>query len=153
MVEKKWEKNIIYQTPPHPLHPKDAAPSYELYHLNDNIVKCGFCFTSAWVLEPNPRRVGPWEAHYHDSPEYLIFMGGNSEDPRNLGAEVELWIEDEKYIITKSCAVFIPTGVRHTPVIMHRVDRPFIFISTLPEPTLGEHHVAAPKSFVAPWND
>lgn len=150
MAKRKWEKNIVYQTPPHPFHPKDAAPSYELYHLNDNIVKGGFCFTSAWVLKPNPPKVGLWEAHYHNTPEYLFFIGGDPENPRDLGAEVELWIEDEKYIITQSCAVFIPTGVHHTPVIMHKVARPFIFGSTLPEPVLGEHHVAAPKSFVAP---
>ena len=147
MATRKWEKNIVYQTPAHPMHPKDAAPSIELYHVNDKIVPGGFCFTAAWVLAPNPPKVGPWDSHYHKTTEYLFFIGGDPENPRDLDAEIDLWIEDEKYTITKSCAVFIPTGVHHTPVIMRKVDRPFIFGSTLPEPILGEYHVPAPKNF------
>ena len=78
MAEKKWEKNVIYRTPPHPYHPKDAAPSSELYHVNDEVLKGAFCYTAAWVTQPNPVKVGPQKAHYHDYDEYLIFMGGNN---------------------------------------------------------------------------
>jgi hypothetical protein len=151
MAEKKWEKNIIYQTPKHPLHPKDAAPSHELFHVNESIVKGGFCFTAAWVFAPDPPKDNKLDSHYHKTDEYLIFMGGNPEDQSNLYAEIELWIEEEKYMITKSCVIFIPKGIHHTPVIMHKVDRPFLFCSTLPELTLAEYHVEGPKSFVSPW--
>jgi len=63
--------------------------------------------------------------HNHDFEEYLVFLGTNPEDPQDLGGEVELWIEDEKYIITKSTAVFIPRGLYHCPLLFHRIDRPF----------------------------
>jgi hypothetical protein len=35
----------------------------------------------------------------------------------------------EKHMITKSTAVFVPKGMWHTPMIMRKVDRPFVFIA------------------------
>ena len=37
---------------------------------------------------------------------------------------------DEKRMLTKSCAVFVPAGVPHCPLVVHRVDRPSIFFNT-----------------------
>ena len=33
-------------------------------------------------------------------------------------------------MLTKSCAVFVPAGTPHCPLVVHRVDRPFIFFTT-----------------------
>jgi len=150
MTEKKYEKNIIYKTPPHPTHPKDAYPSFELFAVHDGVLKGAFCFTAAWVLEKGPEPMSDYKAHYHDMDEYLIFMGDNPDNYRELGAKIELWIENEKYIITESCAIFLPKKVPHCPLIMHEIDRPFLFCSTLPGPMHTGTHVPVPKDFVAP---
>ena len=45
---------------------------------------------------------------------------------RDLGGEMELWLGDEKYLLTKSCLVYAPRGLRHCPMIARKVNRPFI---------------------------
>ena len=54
----------------------------------------------------------------------------------NLGGEVEFWIEDEKHMITRSCLIFIPGGMKHCPLLLTRVDRPIFHFSTV---TSGEY--------------
>ena len=38
-------------------------------------------------------------------------------------------MEDEKYMLTKSCLIFVPAGLRHCPLRVTRVDRPLIFLA------------------------
>ena len=38
-----------------------------------------------------------------------------------LGGEIELWLEDEQLIITRSCLVFIPRGMKHCPMFVRRI--------------------------------
>ena len=70
--------------------------------------------------------------HTHDSDEIIGFFGNSSEDPYDLGGEIEIWLEDEKHIITKSALVFVPAGMKHCPLILRRVDRPIFHFTTVP---------------------
>lgn len=42
-----------------------------------------------------------------------VFAGSDVNDHENLNAEIELWIENDKLTLTKTCAVFIPSGVAY----------------------------------------
>jgi hypothetical protein len=68
------------------------------------------------AAEPNP--------HTHDFNEVVTFIGSNVEDPYDLGGEIEIWLEDEPQILTRSSLIFIPAGMKHCPLIIRRVDRP-----------------------------
>lgn len=68
-------------------------------------------------------------AHMHDFDEVLGFFGSDSQNPHDLGGEVELWLEDEKYLINQSCLVFVPKGMKHCPLRVTRVERPIFFLS------------------------
>ncbi|GAI16848.1 unnamed protein product, partial [marine sediment metagenome] len=72
------------------------------------------------------------QAHSHDYDEILGFFGSDMEDIRDLGGEVELWLEDEKHIINKSCLVFIPKGMKHCPLYFKRIDKPIFHFSVGP---------------------
>jgi hypothetical protein len=72
------------------------------------------------------------EAHAHDFDEVITFFGTNLEDPHDLCGEIELWLEDEQHIITKSCIVFVPRGMKHGPLIIRRVDRPIFHFAAGP---------------------
>jgi hypothetical protein len=71
--------------------------------------------------QPGPKGVPP---HSHPFPELLSFFGTDPEHPDELNGEVEFWMEDEKYVFTKSFVVYIPTNVTHCPLKL-RVDNPF----------------------------
>ena len=72
------------------------------------------------------RRAG---SHAHDYDETLGFFGTDFADPYDLGGEIEFWIEDEKFLLTRSCLIFIPKGTYHCPLVIHRVDRPIFHFS------------------------
>lgn len=74
-------------------------------------------------------KVGP-KPHTHPFDEIIGFFGTSLEDPHDLGGEIELWLEDERHILTKSFIAFVPAGMRHCPLAIWRIERP-IFHFTL----------------------
>ena len=73
-------------------------------------------------------------AHNHDFDEIIGMVGSRKDNPCELGGEVEFWMEDEKYILTKSCLIFIPGGVKHCPLVFKRVDSPIFLFETANSP-------------------
>jgi len=98
-------------------------------YLDSNMIKGGFYTECMWYHTASPAKVEP---HTHDFNEVLAFIGGDPNDPKNLNGEIELWLEDEKHILTKSCMVFIPKGLKHCPMIVKRVDKPIFHFSLGP---------------------
>ena len=82
-----------------------------------------------WVWGLNDKaKPGPdVKTHVHDFDEVLCFIGSNKEDPTDLGAEIEIWIDGKKYIITKTCMIYVPRGTKHLPLRFLKINRPFIF--------------------------
>ena len=72
------------------------------------------------------------QPHAHPFPELLSFFGLDMDHPERLNAEVEFWMEDEKYTLNKSCMIYVPKGMKHCPLIIHRVDRPIFHFTTGP---------------------
>jgi quercetin dioxygenase-like cupin family protein len=70
------------------------------------------------------------QEHTHDFDEAIGFVGSKGEkNPRELGGEMEVWLGGEKYLITKSCLIFIPKGMKHCPIRFNRIDSPILFFS------------------------
>ena len=105
--------------------PKEGTgPSFNhLFELNNSIIEGAFHIHCAWISPgPNP---GVYEAHVHPEDDELIgIIGMNPDAPRDLRAEAELWMDDEKYIIRKSFLAFIPKGLQHCPLTVRDVKRP-----------------------------
>ncbi len=83
-----------------------------------------FFTVSAWVWPKPGEIVMEKKPHSHEFDELVTLFGTNPDDPRALCGEVEFWFDDEKYIITKSCLIFVPKGVKHCPLIFKKVERP-----------------------------
>lgn len=70
----------------------------------------------------------PWVGeHVHDYDEVLIWTGSDPENPRDLGAQLTMTIDGEARVITRSGSIYIPAGVKHCPLSVDRVTRPFTF--------------------------
>jgi hypothetical protein len=74
----------------------------------------------------------PLPAHTHPFEEIITFFGSNVDDPEDLGGEVELWLEDEQFILTKSFLAYVPAGMKHCPLKIRRVDRPMFHFTLGP---------------------
>jgi hypothetical protein len=135
MAEKKFTRNIITkyrEITPEMKKMMGASPviSTPMLWLDDKVAKGAFYTECHWLWSMDNTK--PWHterAHTHDFDEVLGFLGSRQENPHDLNAEIELWIEDEKYTITKSCLVFIPGGTKHLPMTFVRIDSPIVFFT------------------------
>jgi len=98
-------------------------------YVDGDIVKGGWYFQGSWLYKASDESY-PEKAHSHEAAEYLGFIGTNPDDPTDLGGEIELYLDSEKYTLTKTSVVFIPGGVEHCPVYARRVDHPIWFFAT-----------------------
>ncbi len=98
--------------------------------LGDDLVKGSFFVQCNWIkprTQPVPG-IHDRVSHTHDCPEIIGFMGSNMDDWRNLGGEVEFWMDGEKHILTRTTLIYVPAGMKHCPMIIHRADKPiFLF--------------------------
>jgi mannose-6-phosphate isomerase-like protein (cupin superfamily) len=81
---------------------------------------------SHWFHKPT--KYSP-KQHTHDFDETLAFFGGDPADPMNLCGEVELFLNGESLVLTESCMVYIPAGMKHCPMNVKRADRPIFHFS------------------------
>jgi len=95
--------------------------------LEDFVMKGSPSIICSWYWKATEKEGSP--SHTHDFDEVVGFIGSDSARPSDLGGEVEFWLEDEKHLLTKSCFIFCPKGLRHCPLRVTRVDRPFLFLA------------------------
>jgi mannose-6-phosphate isomerase-like protein (cupin superfamily) len=106
---------------------KYAERATRILWLEDFVIKGAPGIICSWYWKATETEGTP--AHIHDYDEVLGFIGSDPENPHDLGGEVEFWMEDEKYILTKSCLIFVPKGLRHCPLRVIKVDRPMLFLA------------------------
>jgi hypothetical protein len=68
------------------------------------------------------------DPHSHAFPEMLCFIGTDSKDITDLGAEVEITLGEEKHLITTAAVVSIPANLKHCPIKITSVKRPIVFL-------------------------
>jgi mannose-6-phosphate isomerase-like protein (cupin superfamily) len=132
MSESKYGKYVVTELKT-PDFPREFVEAYKKFAtrilwMDANNVPGAFQMNCSWYLKPSPHGA---EWHTHDVDEILGFFGNDAANPDDLHGEVELWLEDEKHIITKSAMVFVPAGMKHCPLIIRRVDRPIFHFSTV----------------------
>jgi hypothetical protein len=104
--------------------------SFHLLGLNDRIAEGALYFDAVWMTGLHGKDGFQVEIqHSHDFDEILGFFGGNGENYRDLNSEIELWLEDEQYFITKSSLIFVPRGMNHLPLYFRKVGSPVLFFT------------------------
>lgn len=130
MAEKKYEKYIIRKPKlvklPHHATGEVRGFTYPyLVYLDSELLEGSPVFIDmGWRTEvPHPNPIS--QPHSHPFDEVLIWMGSDPNNPQDLGGEMEIQLDDEKYRFDTTVAIFVPRGVTHTPRYI-RVDRPII---------------------------
>lgn len=75
--------------------------------------------------------------HVHEVDELICFYGTDPENPYDLGGEVEIWINGEKHLLTKSSLIYVPAGIPHLPLFVNRADRPIFHFNVLMQQDYG----------------
>ncbi len=130
-IVSETKKNIV-DAPWSPIATMDPKRGTRFFWLDEEVVKGAFYFESVWLWPydgPFDPDRGP-KAHKHDYDEVIGFIGTNPNDIWDLGAEVELWLEDEKHIITRTSLVSVPAGMQHCPLRTRNIVRPVLHFTT-----------------------
>jgi hypothetical protein len=133
MAAKKYDKYIIEYDPR--MFPQERRPV--TVRMDDSVAKGCHFYLMHWVMPgfAGDMNLGSFKyaghpPHIHKDAELLFHIGGNPEDPMDLGAELIMYLgpELEEHHITRTSCIWIPPNFIHSPWLPVRVDRPFLFI-------------------------
>ncbi len=132
MTEKKFEKYIVTDLKI-PEHMQAGEADYSqwatrILWLDEDVVPGAFHLNCAWYRKSTEAVA---VAHTHDHDEVIAFFGSDPDSPNDLNGEIEFWLEDEKYLFTKSTLIFAPGGLKHCPLRILRVDRPIFHFTVV----------------------
>ena len=100
--------------------PVSGDTRVEIVTMDRNLIN-GCIFGNAnWIVKPFKRE----GLYKHNSDVLLMFIGANNKDHENLNAEIELWIENDKLVLTSTCIVFVPTGVAYGNMEVRNITKP-----------------------------
>jgi len=121
---------------------KKMAPVYNKYArrilwMDKDVVPGAFNMNVSWYLKAS--KTIDNVPHTHDYDEIIGFFSNDAEKPYDLGGEIEMWLEDEKQLIRRSCMIFVPAGMRHCPLILRRVDRPIFHFTVVASGVYVKH--------------
>ncbi|WP_402468422.1 hypothetical protein [Isoptericola aurantiacus] len=105
-------------------------------------------------LGPDGHRGGPYPKYHHDADNLMFFTGTDPDAPRDLGAHVEFHLGEgdamQVFHFEEPRCIVIPRGVRHFPMIVSGLRRPFVVTDVLTAPTRSAAGTETDFSFVAP---
>ncbi|OGO06531.1 MAG: hypothetical protein A2Y92_05815 [Chloroflexi bacterium RBG_13_57_8] len=106
---------------------------FRLLWMDDRKVKGASLYMECiWLWEGKTTSGMTEEPHVHDFDEVIGFIGSDENNPKELGARMEIILGDETHFLTKSCLVHIPAGLKHCPLTFREVNRPVFFFTLAP---------------------
>src|SRR3989304_7169715 len=122
MAETRTGKYIVTDMKlPEYKQKSDAAYPGKANHiawLDNEVIQGAFYLECLWFFKGSD--INRVEAHTHDFDEVIGFFGTNSDDQRDLGGEIELWLDGEKHILKNSFIAFFPKGMITFPLKIQR---------------------------------
>jgi len=122
------KKNPKYPAYRPKLDPKIVKPIVTVD--NEVVPGAGFYADTKWILPGSKTEIKLAETHSHKFGEILGFFGYNYDNIQDLGAEIEIVIDNEKNLVDRSFCAYIPPGVQHGPIFVRNVTRPIFWVSS-----------------------
>ena len=131
MTERKYEKyiltDLVLPEPAKLREPVYNERATRILWLEDFVMEGAPSVILSWYWKATEQAGSP--AHTHDFDEVVGFIGSDPENPHELYGEVEFWLDDEKYLLDKSCLILCPKGLQHCPLRVVRADKPILFLA------------------------
>ena len=104
-----------------------------ILYMDTNVVPGAFQMNTSWYHNCTPKDELHGE-HTHDFPEMIGFYGSDPDNPNELNAEIEFFIEGEKHLLTKSSLIYMPPDVKHLPLAVVKISKPVFHFSICMNP-------------------
>ena len=122
------------------IRPADAA--IPITCINGSAVKDTIYYQALWLIKPSAQE----GMISHDSDKLMVFIGSDPDNHEDLGAEIDLWLENDKLTLTETCVVFIPKGVAHGRMEVRNFRKPVIHYYCLMNSSFYNEEPAAAKA-------
>lgn len=111
--------------------PRDPEGGKILTWVDNDVIPGAFYYESFMAIKPTLEGSFNDPPHVHEDWDEIIgIYGTNPADPDNLGGEVQLTLGDEVHTFTESCAIFVPRGLQHCPLVIKKVTTPILLVTT-----------------------
>ena len=143
MAERKYEKYILQELKMpagRPLSAEYVKRATKVLWMDGENTPGAFNVNVTWLWKATDFNHD--EAHKHDYDEVIAFFGSDPERPNDLNAEIEFWLEDEKYILTKSTLLWIPQGLTHCPLRVQSIDMPVFHFTIVRSQTYKQNLIS-----------
>jgi hypothetical protein len=139
MAELKYSKYFLNELPEEERF-KGFGKMPAMVAYTDSDILQGSKYFSVMVMGPEAVKHPGHGPHIHEEAELLVALGTDMENPRNLGAKLEMCMgpEMESHIFTESTMIWVPAKFIHAPFRVLEVTRPFLFIQCQYSPKLTE---------------
>lgn len=124
-----WEKNLV-RKPRYEVSAGDIKgrqyPTMTLMS-NDLVPGSNTYIELGWVWdmpEPNPHIFE--HTHREGCNEIVLHIGGDPNNPEDLGAEIEFTVGGQPLVFDTTSALFVPAGTKHGPVTWKKLTRPHL---------------------------
>jgi hypothetical protein len=67
----------------------------------------------------------------HDRDEILFHIGGDMNNPLDLGGTLELFLGGQSITTSKTSGLWVPKGLRHGPFTDKKVEKPYLRMAFL----------------------
>lgn len=127
------------------IEPADAiAP---ITCLDGDAVEGTLYYQAQWLKKPFTQK----GLIRHSSDKLMVFLGSDPDNHEDLGAEIELWLENDCLKLTETCVVFVPKDVAHGRMVVKNVRKPVINYFCLMNSSYYDEESAEPTAPVGTY--
>ena len=140
MGEQKYSQYFLNELPEEVRFKKRFSQMPSMVAFTDTDIIAGSKYFSVMIMGEEATKHGGHGPHVHNDPELLVALGTDMDNPRDLGAKMEMCMgpEMESHIVTESTMIWVPGNFIHAPFRILEVTRPFLFIQCQYAPRLTE---------------
>ncbi|HSW58374.1 MAG TPA: hypothetical protein VLH15_08235 [Dehalococcoidales bacterium] len=124
MSENKYAKYVIREPSMRTPHPQITLPIVAFNRGRSDFPESNFSINWEVISKPFVMETA---GHTHDWDQLLCFIGGNSQNFFDFGAEIEIFLGEERYFINTTTLVWIPKGLVHGPLEFKKIHQPIMF--------------------------
>jgi hypothetical protein len=129
MTKSVYGKYVVTQPKKEIVVPKwggslSEERSTRVMYLDSQVIQGAFYVECVWFWPTQEKDTSSPDPHTHGYDEVIGFFGTDPTNLGDLGAEIELWIDGERNLMTETFLAFIPAGIVHCPLNVLRIDKP-----------------------------
>jgi hypothetical protein len=111
---------------------------HPFWGVNGTVDLKGFNYCMGQGVITNPMKMGG-ETHSHEFDQVLFFIGADPTNIRDFDAEIEMFLGDKFEPFNYATCIQIPAGTVHAPVIVKKVNKPFVYVDITLAPVISDH--------------